>query len=55
MVSNYINAYENTDNILANNMGNGKMAYISRDDCALAWQQCLIGKIVLLMLMVQNY
>lgn len=36
MVSNYINVYENTDNILANNMGNGKMAYISRDDCALA-------------------
>ena len=36
MVSNYINAYENTDNVLANNMGNGLMAYISRDDCALA-------------------
>lgn len=36
MVSNYVNAYENTDNILANNMGDGKMAYISRDDCALA-------------------
>lgn len=36
MVSNYINAYTNTDNILANNMGDGKMAYISRDDCAIA-------------------
>lgn len=36
MVSNYVNAYENTDNVLANNMGDGKMAYISRDDCALA-------------------
>lgn len=36
MVSNYINAYENTGNILANNMGNGKMAFISRDDCAIA-------------------
>lgn len=36
MVSNYINAYENTDNVLANNMGDGLMAYISRDDCALA-------------------
>ncbi len=36
MVSNYINAYTNTNNILANNMGNGKMAYISRDDCAIA-------------------
>ena len=36
MVSNYINAYENTNNILANNMGDGKMAYISRDDCAYA-------------------
>ena len=34
MVSNYINAYENTGNVLANNMGSGKMAYISRDDCA---------------------
>lgn len=36
MVSNYINAYENTGNVLANNMCDGKMAYISRDDCALA-------------------
>ncbi len=34
MVSNYINAYENTGNVLANNMGSGKMAFISRDDCA---------------------
>ena len=34
MVSNYVNAYENTGNLLANNMGNGKMAFISRDDCA---------------------
>ena len=34
MVSNYVNAYENTGNILANNMGDGRMAYISRDDCA---------------------
>jgi NAD(P)H dehydrogenase (quinone) len=36
MVSNYVNAYENTGNVLANNMADGKMAYISRDDCALA-------------------
>ncbi len=36
MVSNYVNAYENTGNVLANNMGAGKMAYISRDDCAKA-------------------
>ncbi len=36
MVSNYVNAYENTGNVLANNMGEGKMAYISRDDCAVA-------------------
>ena len=36
MVSNFINAVENTDGVLANNMGDGKMAYISRDDCALA-------------------
>ncbi len=34
MVSNYVNAYENTGNVLANNMGSGKMAFISRDDCA---------------------
>lgn len=36
MVSNFINAVENTNGILANNMGEGKMAFISRDDCALA-------------------
>ena len=36
MVSNYINAYTNTDIVLANNMADGKMAYISRDDCAVA-------------------
>lgn len=36
MVSNYVNAYEATNGVLANNMGNGKMAFISRDDCALA-------------------
>ena len=36
MVSSYINAYQNTDSILANNMGDGKMAFVSREDCALA-------------------
>lgn len=36
MVYNYVNAYENTGNVLANNFADGKMAYISRDDCALA-------------------
>ena len=36
MVSNYINANTNTGNVLAKNMGQGKMAYISRDDCAIA-------------------
>lgn len=36
MVSNFLNAVENTGGVLANNMGDGKMAYISRDDCALA-------------------
>lgn len=36
MVSNFQNALENTNGILANNMGDGKMAYISRDDCAKA-------------------
>lgn len=36
MVSNFENAVENTNGVLANNMGDGKMAYISRDDCAKA-------------------
>lgn len=36
MVSNYINALENTNAVLSNNMGDGKIAFISRDDCALA-------------------
>ena len=36
MVSNYINAYTNTVIVLANNMGQGKMAFISRDDYAVA-------------------
>lgn len=36
MVSNFLNAVENTGGILANNMGDGKMAYISRNDCAMA-------------------
>ena len=36
MVSNYVNALENTGGVLANNMGDGKMAFISRDDCAAA-------------------
>ena len=36
MVSSFVEAYENTNGILANNMGDGKMAYISRDDCTLA-------------------
>lgn len=36
MVSSYVDAYENTGGILSNNMGDGKMAFISRDDCALA-------------------
>lgn len=36
MVSNFIYAAEKTDGILANNFGDGKMAFVSRDDCALA-------------------
>lgn len=36
MVSAFIEANENTNGVLANNMGEGKMAYISRDDCAVA-------------------
>lgn len=36
MVSNFLEAVENTNGVLMNNMGDGKMAFISRDDCALA-------------------
>lgn len=36
MVSNFVEAYENAHGVLANNMGEGRMAFISRDDCALA-------------------
>jgi len=36
MVSSFVEAYERTDGVLANNMGEGKMAFISRDDCATA-------------------
>ena len=35
MVSAFEEAYEKTNGVLSNNMGDGKMAYISRDDCAL--------------------
>lgn len=34
MVSAFEEAYEKTNGVLSNNMGDGKMAYISRDDCA---------------------
>ncbi|MDO4340237.1 MAG: NAD(P)H-binding protein [Eubacteriales bacterium] len=36
MVSAFEEAYDNTNGVLSNNMGEGRMAYISRDDCALA-------------------
>lgn len=36
MVSNFVNAVENTGGVLANNMGDGRMAFISRNDCAVA-------------------
>lgn len=36
MVSAYEEAYENTNGMLSNNMGSGQMAYVSRDDCAVA-------------------
>lgn len=36
MVSFVIDAVENTNGVLSNNMGDGKMAYVSRDDCAKA-------------------
>lgn len=36
MVSNFLDALENTNGVIMNNMGNGQMAFVSRDDCALA-------------------
>ncbi len=36
MTSAYLDAVENTGGVLANNMGEGKMAFVSRDDCARA-------------------
>lgn len=36
MTSAYMDAVENTGGVLANNMGEGKMAFVSRDDCAKA-------------------
>lgn len=36
MVSTFVEAVENTNGIISNNMGDGKMAFVSRDDCALA-------------------
>lgn len=36
MVSNFINVVESGSDVLANNFGDGKMAFISRKDCAIA-------------------
>lgn len=36
MVSTFVEAVENTNGIVTNNMGDGRMAFVSRDDCALA-------------------
>lgn len=36
MVSTFVEAIENTNGIVKNNMGEGQMAFVSRDDCALA-------------------
>ena len=36
MVSYFVDALENTGGVLANNIGEGRMAFISRDDCAVA-------------------
>ena len=36
MVSYFVDALENTGGVLSNNMGEGRMAFISRDDCAVA-------------------
>lgn len=36
MVSTFVEAVENTNGIIRNNMGDGKMVFVSRDDCALA-------------------
>lgn len=51
MTSAYLDAVENTGGVLANNMGEGKMAFVSRDDCARAaaaaamsdWQDRIIN------------
>jgi NAD(P)H dehydrogenase (quinone) len=36
MVASFLEAYENQGGVLTNNMGDGQMAFISRDDCAAA-------------------
>lgn len=36
MVSTFVEAVENANGIVTNNMGDGRMAFVSRDDCALA-------------------
>ena len=45
MVSIFLDSYENAKGILANNMGDGKMAHISRNDCALAASMAAISDI----------
>jgi hypothetical protein len=41
MVSNYVNAYENTGNVLANNMADGQMATFTDDFEKLTGQKTL--------------
>ena len=36
MISSFLNAYETTGGVLSNNMGGGRMAFVSRNDCAYA-------------------
>lgn len=36
MVSTFVEAVENANGVVTNNMGDGRMAFVSRDDCALA-------------------
>lgn len=44
MVSAYDQAIRETNSVLSNNMGQGKMAFISRKDCALAATHALINQ-----------
>ena len=44
MISAFEDAYENSDGVLSNNMGDGRMAFVARNDCALAAACVAAGK-----------